>query len=59
MTKAEIVRRGIELDVDFALTTSCYDPTPTGLACGRCDACLLRLKGFAENEMSDPRAYVK
>ena len=59
MTKAQIVRRGIELGVDFALTTSCYDPTPAGLACGRCDACLLRLKGFAENGISDPRAYAK
>lgn len=58
MTKADIIRCGLELGVDFALTTSCYDPTPEGLACGHCDACLLRLKGFAENQMSDPRAYV-
>jgi 7-cyano-7-deazaguanine synthase len=57
LTKAEIIRRGLELGVDFALTTSCYDPTPDGLACGRCDACLLRLKGFAENHRADPRAY--
>lgn len=57
-TKAEIIRRGLELGVDFALTTSCYDPNPHGLACGRCDACLLRLKGFAENQLTDPRAYV-
>jgi 7-cyano-7-deazaguanine synthase len=57
-TKAEIIRRGLELGVDFALTTSCYDPNPDGLACGRCDACLLRLKGFAENQLADPRAYV-
>jgi len=57
LSKAEIIRRGIELGVDFGLTTSCYDPTPAGLACGRCDACLLRLKGFAENQMSDPRRY--
>ena len=57
LTKAEIIRRGLELGVDFALTTSCYDPTPAGLACGRCDACLLRLKGFAENQMMDPRGY--
>lgn len=56
-TKAEIIRRGLELGVDFALTTSCYDPNPDGLACGRCDACLLRLKGFAENQLADPRAY--
>jgi 7-cyano-7-deazaguanine synthase len=58
MTKAEIIRRGRELGVDFALTTSCYDPTPAGLACGRCDACLLRLKGFAEAGLRDPRPYV-
>jgi 7-cyano-7-deazaguanine synthase len=57
-TKAEIIRRGLELGVDFALTTSCYDPNPDGMACGRCDACLLRLKGFAENQLADPRAYV-
>jgi 7-cyano-7-deazaguanine synthase len=59
LTKAEIIRRGLELGVNFALTTSCYDPTPEGLACGRCDSCLLRLKGFAENQLSDPRAYAK
>jgi 7-cyano-7-deazaguanine synthase len=57
LTKAEIIRRGLELGVDFALTTSCYDPTSEGLACARCDACLLRLKGFAENQRPDPRAY--
>ena len=57
-TKAEIIRRGLELGVDFAMTTSCYDPSPEGLACGRCDACSLRLKGFAENQLTDPRAYV-
>jgi len=57
-TKAEIIRRGLELGVDFALTTSCYDPNPEGMACGRCDACLLRLKGFAENQLADPRTYV-
>lgn len=58
MTKAEIVRRGLELGLDFALTTSCYDPTPDGKACGHCDACLLRLKGFAEAGVADPRSYV-
>jgi 7-cyano-7-deazaguanine synthase len=57
LTKAEIIRRGLELGVDFALTTSCYDPSPEGLACGRCDACLLRLKGFAENKLADPGRY--
>lgn len=58
-SKAEIIRRGLELSVDFALTTSCYDPTSDGLACGRCDACLLRLKGFAATGSTDPRPYVK
>ncbi len=57
-TKAQIIRRGLDLGVDYALTTSCYDPTPTGISCGRCDACLLRLKGFAENGMADPAGYV-
>jgi len=59
LTKGEIIRRGLELGVDFALTTSCYDPLPDGSACGRCDSCLLRLKGFAENRMSDPRPYAR
>ena len=58
MTKAYIVKRGLELGVDFGLTTSCYDPAPDGKACGRCDSCQLRLKGFAENQTSDPRDYV-
>ena len=57
LSKAEIVRKGLELKVDFALTSTCYDPTPDGAACGRCDACQLRLKGFAENGLSDPAAY--
>ena len=46
MTKAEIIKKGLELGVDYSLTHSCYDPTPDGLACGKCDSCLLRLKGF-------------
>jgi 7-cyano-7-deazaguanine synthase len=57
MTKAEIIRRGTALGVDFGLTHSCYDPDPTGLSCGRCDACLLRLKGFAEVGIVDPVEY--
>jgi len=57
-TKAQIIRRGLELGVDYALTSSCYDPTPEGVACGRCDACLLRLRGFAENGVEDPIRYV-
>ncbi len=55
MSKADIIRRGLELGVDYSLTTSCYDPGSTGAACGRCDACLLRAKGFAEVGMQDPR----
>jgi 7-cyano-7-deazaguanine synthase len=57
LSKAEIIRRGLALGVDYALTHSCYDPTPAGLACGRCDSCRLRLKGFAEVGVSDPVAY--
>lgn len=57
MTKAEIIRRGMTLGVDYSLTSSCYDPTPEGRACGRCDACRLRLKGFAEAGCADPAAY--
>jgi 7-cyano-7-deazaguanine synthase len=57
MSKREIVERGASLGVDFALTWSCYDPTPDGLACGRCDACRLRLKGFAEAGRVDPLPY--
>jgi 7-cyano-7-deazaguanine synthase len=53
MTKAEIIRLGLSLGVDYALTLSCYDPTPSGRACGRCDACLLRAKGFAEAGAAD------
>ncbi len=56
MTKAEIICRGFELGVDYGLTHSCYDPVNT-LACGRCDSCQLRLKGFAEAGYSDPIAY--
>lgn len=58
LSKAQIIRRGIELGVDFALTWSCYDPTPEGIACGRCDSCRLRLKGFAEAGVADPMRYV-
>lgn len=54
MTKAEIVRKGTELGVDFSLTHSCYDPTPDGVACGECDSCLLRAKGFHEAGTEDP-----
>jgi 7-cyano-7-deazaguanine synthase len=58
-SKAEIVRKAVELGVDFSLTHSCYDPTPEGLACGECDSCLLRLKGFREAGIKDPIRYAK
>lgn len=57
LSKAEIVRKGIELGVDYSLTVTCYDPTDAGEACGECDACLLRLKGFAEAGLDDPVKY--
>jgi 7-cyano-7-deazaguanine synthase len=57
LRKAEIVRRGLELGVDFALTVSCYQADAEGLACGRCDACRLRAKGFAEAGVADPTRY--
>jgi 7-cyano-7-deazaguanine synthase len=55
MTKGEIIRKGIELGVDYSLTHSCYDPSPDGKACGQCDSCLLRKKGFQEAEITDPK----
>lgn len=57
MTKAQIIRRGVELGVDYALTHSCYDPDAAGRSCGRCDACQLRQKGFAEAGLVDPIPY--
>lgn len=54
LSKAGIIRRGIELGVDYALTSSCYDPSPEGRPCGGCDSCLLRAKGFAEAGIADP-----
>ncbi|MGH8636440.1 MAG: 7-cyano-7-deazaguanine synthase QueC [Burkholderiales bacterium] len=54
MSKADIIRTGAELGVDYALTLSCYDPTPSGAPCRACDACLLRAKGFAEAGIEDP-----
>ena len=58
MTKAQIISRGLKLGVDFGATISCYDPDTEGRACGHCDSCLLRLRGFAENGLEDPAAYV-
>ena len=57
LSKAGIIRLGLSLGVDYSLTTSCYDPAPDGIACGHCDACLLRLKGFADAEVRDPIPY--
>jgi 7-cyano-7-deazaguanine synthase len=54
LSKAEIIRRGIELGVDYGLTSSCYDPSPSGEPCGECDSCVLRQKGFRENGIEDP-----
>ncbi|MCB9544674.1 MAG: 7-cyano-7-deazaguanine synthase QueC [Myxococcales bacterium] len=57
LSKADIVRRGVSLGVDYALTHSCYDPAPDGGACGDCDACVLRRRGFAEAGVDDPTRY--
>jgi len=54
MTKADIIRTGVSLGLDYGLTHSCYDPSPAGRACGRCDSCVLRAKGFAEAGVVDP-----
>jgi len=59
LSKAEIVRKAVELDVDLSITHSCYDPTPDGRACGKCDACQLRLKGFREAGVVDPIKYAR
>jgi 7-cyano-7-deazaguanine synthase len=59
MTKAQIILQGNKLGVDFSLTHSCYDPDKLGRACGRCDSCQIRLKGFAEAKLTDPIEYVE
>jgi 7-cyano-7-deazaguanine synthase len=59
LTKREIITLGLSLGVDYSLTTSCYDPDPSGTACGHCDACQLRLKGFSESGLEDPAQYVR
>lgn len=59
LTKAQIIERGLSLGVDYGWTSSCYDPAPSGAACGQCDSCQLRLKGFRELGRSDPRPYVE
>src|SRR6266704_2077564 len=58
-SKARIIRKAVELGVDLSITYSCYDPSPEGLACGECDSCLLRLKGFREAGITDPIRYAK
>ena len=58
LSKAQIIKKGLDLGVDYSLTSTCYDPSATGEACGTCDACQLRLKGFSENNLSDPISYV-
>ncbi|MDH5526067.1 MAG: 7-cyano-7-deazaguanine synthase QueC [Nitrospirota bacterium] len=57
MSKAEIIREGVRLGVDYAITRSCYDPDEAGRACGECDSCILRRKGFAEAGVGDPTVY--
>ena len=57
MSKREIVREGLALGIDYSVTSTCYDPAPDGAACGRCEACLLRLKGFEEAGVADPARY--
>jgi len=59
MSKAKIIKTGAQLDVDYSLTHSCYDPDEQGRSCGRCDSCRLRLKGFAEAGLKDPLEYIK
>jgi len=59
MSKAEIIRTGTQLGVDYSLTHSCYDPDPQGRSCGRCDSCRLRLKGFSEAGLQDPIQYAQ
>lgn len=58
MTKAQIIKEGIKRGVDYAITHSCYDPSPIGLACGQCDSCILRQKGFEDAGIADPTRYI-
>jgi 7-cyano-7-deazaguanine synthase len=59
LTKAETIAQGLALGVNYAETSTCYDPGPAGEACGRCDACQLRLRGFQQNGLDDPAAYLE
>jgi 7-cyano-7-deazaguanine synthase len=58
LTKAQIIQKGLELGVDYSITLTCYDPSPQGEGCGECDACRLRLQGFADNGVTDPAPYL-
>jgi 7-cyano-7-deazaguanine synthase len=58
LSKSEIIKTGLSLGVDYSITNSCYDPNPEGFACGQCDACHLRMRGFEQNQMKDPVPYV-
>jgi len=57
LTKAQIIKKGIKLGIDYSITHSCYDPSSDGKACGQCDSCLLRKKGFADAGIDDPTIY--
>ena len=59
LTKAQIIKKGVELGVDYSLTLSCYDPTEDGKACGKCDSCLLRKKGFRAAGIADLTIYAE
>lgn len=59
LSKSDIIKKGMQLNFDYSLTHSCYDPSPEGLSCGKCDSCQLRLKGFKEAGFSDPIKYIK
>ena len=59
LSKADIIRRGTDLGVDYSITHSCYDPAPDGAACGHCDSCLLRRKGFEDAGVADPARYAR
>ena len=58
LSKGEIIRKGTELGVDYGLTHSCYDPDSDGRACGHCDSCILRRRGFEEAGVTDPTVYI-
>ena len=59
LTKAQIITLGLELGVDYSMTVSCYDPDEAGAACGHCDSCILRRRGFSEAGVADPTVYVR